>query len=245
MDSINKDGFITSDKVYKKLTQKGDPFPIAYGSRRVINGIVVHQTATETAGQVFNSYIGNHANGAHFLIDLNGKIYQTASLYKIARHVGEIRARCLLRSTCSKVEIDAGLEEWNKKPDIKKSHNHEKMKAFPDRFPKNEDSIGIELVGMAWKSDPQRKKRLEDQSAKEKNWDHYIFDPLTKEQLASLEWLIRYLSEKFKVPFSEVYRHPEISFKKSREAISAKELIEKLKAEEVEVKAKEEAEAKQ
>src|SRR5690606_8060251 len=50
----------------------------------VVNGIVVHQTGGSTAQSTFNSY-RNSTTGAHFLVEKDGKIYQTASLHKASQ----------------------------------------------------------------------------------------------------------------------------------------------------------------
>ena len=62
-----------------------------------VNGIVVHQTGASTASSTFNSYKNKGENGAHFLIDKDGTIYQTSSLYKITMHVGMMKPRCYLK----------------------------------------------------------------------------------------------------------------------------------------------------
>ena len=57
-----------SQKIYKGLHK---------GSLTIINAIVVHQTGASTAQHTFNSFASS-SNGAHFLIDKNGQIFQTA-----------------------------------------------------------------------------------------------------------------------------------------------------------------------
>jgi len=56
---------------------------IEHGQMDAVNGIVVHQTDSTTANSTFNSYQTKGATGAHFLIDKDGTIYQTASLLKV------------------------------------------------------------------------------------------------------------------------------------------------------------------
>jgi N-acetyl-anhydromuramyl-L-alanine amidase AmpD len=60
-----------------------------------ITGIVVHQTDADTSASSLNSYKRPKANGAHFLIDTDGTIYQTAAIYQRTNHVGPLKARCL------------------------------------------------------------------------------------------------------------------------------------------------------
>jgi N-acetyl-anhydromuramyl-L-alanine amidase AmpD len=199
-----------------------------------VNGIVVHQTGTPTRS-VFGSYSNSNANRAHFLIDLDGTIYQTASVYLQAGHVGRLRARCLVKKTCKPTEVQR-LEEWDKKVNASSTsstHDNEKIKKHPERYPSNVDSIGIECTGLAWWYGKDGKKLADqsDASAHLRRDKEKIYDPLTDEQKRSLEWLIHELAVTFKVQFSEVFRHPEVSRKTPTEAISAQEIISKLQKE--------------
>ena len=45
-----------------------------------VNGLIIHQTQSPSVNSTLNSYAQDKANGAHFLIDKDGTIYQTASL---------------------------------------------------------------------------------------------------------------------------------------------------------------------
>ncbi len=65
-----------------------------------VQGIIVHQTGSGSAASTFNSYTHANANGAHFLIDKDGTIYQTASIKKRTHHVGPLLARCLAELRC-------------------------------------------------------------------------------------------------------------------------------------------------
>jgi N-acetylmuramoyl-L-alanine amidase len=69
-------------------------------------------------------------------------VYQTASLYKKTWHVGKLKARCLVEQRCTPVEL-AALKKFNPTAE----NSQEKAKQVPDRYPSNDDSIGIELVG--------------------------------------------------------------------------------------------------
>jgi N-acetyl-anhydromuramyl-L-alanine amidase AmpD len=61
-----------------------------------VQGIIVHQTGSPTARSTLNGYGVARANGAHFLIDKDGTIYQTASVLKQTAHVGmsEVAMHC-------------------------------------------------------------------------------------------------------------------------------------------------------
>ena len=112
-----------------------------------VNGLVIHQTDSPTVSSTLNSYALKGANGAHFLIDKDGTIYQTASLKRKTNHVGPLRSRCAQEKSCSPEET-----KLNQKHDPRGEAQREREKQAGDRFPSNSDSIGIELVGMAYKA---------------------------------------------------------------------------------------------
>ncbi|MFK8260562.1 N-acetylmuramoyl-L-alanine amidase [Erwinia sp. AnSW2-5] len=93
----------------------------------------------------------------------------------------------------------------------KEISDREKAKTWPDRFPANTDSIGIEIVGAAYKKDPS------DKNAKE-----YIYEAVTEQQNQSLKWLINELKDTFGIRVNEIFRHPDIARKNETEASSAK-----------------------
>jgi N-acetyl-anhydromuramyl-L-alanine amidase AmpD len=79
----------------------------------------------------------------------------------------------------------------------------------PDRFPANEDSIGIELVGEALphgRSVPDAKK---------------VYEQLTDAQNDSLKWLVAELSMTLNISTTEVFEHPTVSRKNPTEASTA------------------------
>jgi len=200
MLTIDNKGHIVSSKVTVRISlhiERGDMAKV--NGVYVINGIVVHQTDASTAQSTFNSYMIANANGAHFLIDKDGTIYQTASIYKRTNHVGKIRARCVLEKRC--------LPTRNK-PSVE--HNLEKKKDYPDRFPTNADSIGIELVGRSFAD-----------SKDPKNSEKNVYETVTNEQNESLKWLITELSLTLGISLTEVFRHPVISYKNKTEASTA------------------------
>ncbi|WP_238699278.1 N-acetylmuramoyl-L-alanine amidase, partial [Helicobacter sp. MIT 05-5294] len=73
--------------------------------------------------------------GTHFLIDKNGTIYQCASLHKYTQHVGDIKVK----------NLDINNENYKNKI-YKGASSVEKEKQYPNRYPINSDSIGIEVV---------------------------------------------------------------------------------------------------
>lgn len=198
---ISKQGHVDAERVTVKIYPS-----IERGPMERVNGIVVHQTGGATTSSTFNSYSDNAQvpNGAHFLIDKNGTIYQTASLNRSTNHVGKLQSRCITTLKCSTTDLRAARRAYKAGPTA--SHRHESRKAFPERYPSNSDSIGIELVGMYY---PDEKTA------------ELVYESVTAEQNHSLKWLIRELSETLNVRMNEIYRHPEIGRKNATEASTA------------------------
>ncbi|MBT0725597.1 N-acetylmuramoyl-L-alanine amidase [Rosenbergiella sp. S61] len=200
---IDENGLVDAERIIVKRFST-----IERGKLDKVNGIVVHQTGGSTVNSTFNSYQNSGANGAHFLIEKDGTIYQTASLYKITNHVGFLQSRCLLKQSCSPQELKKAMDMNNIKNIREKSktvHRYEIGKKFPDRFPYNADSIGIEIVGKA--------KRINNDD---------IYESVNDKQNESLKWLVKELSETVSVSLSEVYRHPDVGRKNVTEASTAK-----------------------
>ena len=198
---ITRAGHVDAEKIKVKI------FPsIERRKMDKVNGIVAHQTDGSTADSAFSSYRSAGANGAHFLIDKDGSIYQTASLYKTTNHAGMAKSRCLHTQKCTPAEFKtmSGLEKAWKPQAIS---DREYKKQWPDRYPLNMDSIGIEIVGISQKTPGQKEK---------------VYEPVNDQQNASLKWLVRELSETLSVSMSEIYRHPEIARKNATEASTAK-----------------------
>ena len=169
--------------------------------------LVIHQTGAPTAQHTFNSYQqGGH--GAHFLIDKHGIIYQTANLTRKTYHVGKIKSKCYETKACNKSQLQMITNillqtGQSYSTSVKDLHNHEKNKAYPDRYPLNEDSIGVEIVG---KFDVQKN----------------TYEPVSLLQNQSLQWLIGELFNYFPISKADIYRHPEISYKMPSEAGTAR-----------------------
>ncbi|MFN3416369.1 MAG: N-acetylmuramoyl-L-alanine amidase [Caldimonas sp.] len=195
--NIDSQGLVQDPRVRLALSPN-----IERGPMTQVRGIVVHQTDSPTATSTLNSYRSPGANGAHFLIDRDGTIYQTASILKVTWHVGPLRARCLAEHRCAPTELRA-LRRF----DPKGEHQRERAKAHPDRYPSNQDAIGIEIVGQALPKDVPQEER--------------VYESVTAAQNASLKWLVSGLSLSLGVAMAEVFRHPVVSRKNPTEAETA------------------------
>lgn len=177
-------------------------FPgIEHGVLPAVRAVVIHQSDSSKAEETFNSY-RQGGNGAHFLIEKNGTIYQTASLHRRCFHVGRlIKSRCLALNTgCDSVAMAKILAlSWIDQ--IKAIDAHERAKTYPARYPVNSETVGVELVG----------KHIDDQR----------YEIVTALQTTSLVWLLREIYALFKISSDDVFRHPEVSYKNPGEAKSA------------------------
>jgi N-acetyl-anhydromuramyl-L-alanine amidase AmpD len=196
--AIDKKGHVIHVGVRLAIAPQIERGPLTH-----VHGIIVHQTGSVTASATLNSYM-NPTNGAHFLIDKDGAIYQTASLFRQTWHVGKLRARCLAEHRCAPGEA-AALSKMT--PSARNAH--ELRKSVPDRYPANADSIGVELVGQAFPlNEPKSDKRT--------------YETITDDQNTSLAWLIKALTATFGLPMNEIFRHPVVSQKNMTEASTAK-----------------------
>jgi N-acetyl-anhydromuramyl-L-alanine amidase AmpD len=188
---IDSQGYILDERV------KRTPRPlIEHGILHRINGIIVHQTGGASGASSLSSYTLQNANGAHFLIDKDGTIYQVASLQRQTWHVGKLRSRCVAEHRCTPTELRA-LTHFNPTAE----HHREMKKQVPERYPSNEDSVGIELVGAVTSQG--------------------VYETVTAQQNASLQWLVAELTSTFRVSMTEIFRHPVVSRKNPSEAQSA------------------------
>lgn len=196
---LDSQGYVLNARVQRT------PRPlIEHGALQRISGIIVHQTGGSSGASSLSSYTMQNANGAHFLIDKDGTIYQTASLFRQTWHVGRLRARCLAEHRCSPTELQA-LRHFSPRAE----HRIEMAKHVPQRYPSNEDSVGIEIVGAVVAG---RGQHSAEQGA---------YETVNAQQNASLRWLISELTSTFGIPMTEIFRHPVVSRKNPTEAESA------------------------
>lgn len=189
---IDSDGMLNDARVTQERHKN-----IERGELKTVRGIIVHQTGGASAESSLNSYRDKNANGAHFLIDKDGTIYQTASLFRQTWHVGKLRSRCVAEHTCSPADM-AALKVFSPT----REHNREMEKSVPERYPANVDAIGIELVGMPNASG--------------------VYETASDQQNLALKWLVDNLLNAFRVSAEEVFRHPTVSRKTESEAASAR-----------------------
>src|SRR5690606_31251339 len=98
-------------------------------------------------------------------------------------HVGPIRSRCFVEGNCPADETKK-IATYGPR----QGHNHEKGKAYPERYPINEDSVGIEVVAMYHEDT--------------KTWD----EP-TAEQAESIKNLVKILKNAYSLEDADVYAH--------------------------------------
>jgi len=165
---------------------------LEHGNLTTVNGIVLHHTGASTAQSTLNAY-KTQSTGAHFLVDENGNIYQTADTGKITWHVGKIRSKCQAASSCSTSDL-ATIRSMGFNPTA--LHNFEKQKSYPNRYPMNSDSIGIEIVGIV---------------------NNGSYGSLNSAQRLSVRKLVYGLQKKYNLTSSDVYRHGVISYKEPTE----------------------------
>ncbi len=188
---------------------------IERGKIKSISGIIVHQTDADTSAATLNSYKNAGANGAHFLIDTDGAIYQTASVHQRTNHIGKLKSRCLTEMTCKP-------SSYPPKPGAAAINRIEMKKAVPSRYPSNAEAIGIELVGKAklpanFQAPASASKMTPDELMAE----YGVYPTPSASQNASLKWLVEELTQTLQISKSEIFKHPVVSWKNPTEARGA------------------------
>jgi len=177
---------------------------IEHGALDKVAAIVLHRTDSSNATSTFAAYAGGKQTGAHFLIDKVGKIYQTARVDQVCWHVGILQARCQVEHDCDPQELKTIASLMHQKgvgfgTRARNLSRHELGKTYPQRYPSNHDSLGVEVVGMF---QPAVK----------------AFDTPTPAQLKSLKYLVDILVKQFNLNLlSDVYAHGAIARKEVTE----------------------------
>ena len=199
---IDSEGYLQGLSIIKaprpKLTEKTGKFqtdPIA---------IVLHRTESSTAASTLETW-KTRPYGTHFLIDTDGTIYQCASLYKYTQHVGDIKAKNLELNgkNSTDYKIYTG-KTYQKVSDI------EKTKSYPNRYPINSDSIGIEVVAQCFNTMEKKVKVGLNYTQYNGKWQE-----TQKEQKDSITTLINALKMIYNISNNDIYGHGEISAHKT------------------------------
>lgn len=172
---------------------------LAHGRLVHIDAIMVHQTGSATAKGTIAAYRNDaKGTGAHFLIGKDGTIYQVVSIQSMCWHVGPILSRCYARHACAPKE-EKFYDSLHGHSSVMIMYHEEMAKPYPQRYPPNTDSIGIEIVSQAL-GNPA------------------IYEHPTPAQNCSLQWLIAELLATLKLTRADIYRHPQVSRKNRTEA---------------------------
>ena len=162
-----------------------------------VNGIVMHRTTGSTAQGTIDHWRGqDRPFGTHFLIDRDGTIHQTASLNNNTAHVGNIRSRGEVEGTLTpeRQQELATVRSPRRNDDVADVSRLESARPYPDRYPTNRDSIGIEVVATY--------------NERTRTWQ----EP-TEAQTASIQRLVGTLQQNYGLNDRDVYEHDRISFK--------------------------------
>jgi len=193
--TIGHDGFLADPGIVRTEITR-----IGHGPMPQVNGIVLHRTESSTAASTLSTWRTRAAEtGAHFLIDTDGTIHQTVSVNRQAWHVGAVRSRGEVEETITPgdqrelVAARDGIPEW-KGTAVRAVSRVESTRPYPERYPTNGDSVGIEVVGRY--------------NAATQTWD-----PPTGAQTASIRQLVGTLQNNFGLTDHDVYQHDVISRK--------------------------------
>lgn len=191
---IDSEGYLQGLGIIKaprpKLTEKTGNFqsnPIA---------IILHRTQSPTAASTLETW-KKSPYGTHFLIDTDGTIYQCASLHKYTQHVGDIKVK----------NLDINDKNYKNKTYTQAS-NIEKTKSYPNRYPINSDSIGIEVVGSFLGNDKKLSKydKIFKYVQLSGEWEK-----VTVAQKSSVKSLVEVLKAIFGLSNDDIYKHGAIS----------------------------------
>jgi N-acetyl-anhydromuramyl-L-alanine amidase AmpD len=205
--TIDAAGMVTDARVKNSRSAA-----IERGDLKSVAGIVIHQTDSDTAAATLNGYKNAGANGAHFLIDTDGTIHQTASVYQRTNHVGKLKSRCIAEASCAVADYPA-------KAGAATINAIELKKALPARYPSNSEAIGIELVGKsALPANFQAPKYAANWPKDRLLGEFGVYPTPNSQQIFSLKWLVEELMQALNVAASELFEHPTVSWKNPTEA---------------------------
>jgi len=206
-DIWKKVNYADQSKQLKAVLEKGN-LP-----KEQTKAIILHRTETSTL-QAINGFL--MGVGTHFLIDKDGTIYQCANLYQWTQHVGKIGSKHYDNNTCGENYKRKILAYYQGKI-ISQIHDNvrkeeEKNFAYPNRYPINNEAIGIGVVGKATdiKKLPINKKYP--------NITFYTatWDTPTQAQKDSIKNLVEILKKEYNLSNNDIYEHDDISPQKTR-----------------------------
>lgn len=184
---VDKDGFFVSDKITKKHKAI-----LEHGKLSSIKAIVLHRTNSSTVKNI----IGNSSEGTHFWVEKDGTIYQAASLNKKTWHVGS--------GLYSKEKDETGKGDYENTWPHKKRGTAELKKSYPNRYPINSDSVGIEVAGL-WTKTSGKETTGKYKGELKGKWDN-----LTQKQEKSIICLCQALKKQYALSNDDIYAHDEI-----------------------------------
>ncbi|MCF6350177.1 MAG: N-acetylmuramoyl-L-alanine amidase [Flavobacteriaceae bacterium] len=211
---IKKDGYIDNGKITKEQIKT-----LEQNKLDKVNAVILHRTVTSNKKSAINSF--KTGVGTHFLVAKDGKIYQTASLNNYTYHVGHIKSKAYENNISLKEELKIIKGFRKLKPNksaTRAEHKYEIKKTYPKRYPYNEDSIGIEVVGM-----PIDKNGNSTIKAKEiVGWQS-----IPEKQAKSISCLVKFLLEEYNLTSDDIYTHEQISRKTKGEGGEVFNIIKK------------------
>ncbi|EAN4948270.1 N-acetylmuramoyl-L-alanine amidase [Salmonella enterica] len=184
---VDSDGYIQNAEITKKTVKE-----LEHGKMDKINAILLHRTKSSSEDGTFESF-RSKKEGTHFVVAKNGCLYQTASLFEWTPHIGKIKSRCQEEKTWS-AEERKKIQGFGWDP--KRLYVYELEKNYPDRYPYNEDSVGIEVVA-----------------------DHVdgSWEKATPEQRKSIAKIVDILMNIYELQKQDIYEHDKISYKTAGE----------------------------
>ena len=219
---VNTDGIIENSNIifnYREKLKDNGLYKAEKGALERINGIVLHRTASGKMQKTKDILDGFKKNGTHFLIDRDGTIYQAASLLNATQHVGPIRAKFKIdKNLVKSKDYHNGYDDlwkdgqavpiWTNSTEYNQRRIgvffRESYKPYPHRYVYNRDSIGIEVVA-SYDSNPKKQTSP-------------LWESTTKEQLASIRYLVNLLKSLYNLSDEDVYKHNVIAYKTDNEA---------------------------
>jgi hypothetical protein len=189
--TIDQDGYLTDPGITRTAVPALERNPMT-----AVNCIVLHRTMGSTAAGTLNHWRSEtNPYGTHFLIDRDGTIHQTASLNNNTAHVGRIRSRGEVEGTLTPEE-QLRLNNMRAEPgnDFTAVNRFESAKPYPQRYPINADSIGIEVVATY--------------DERTRSWQ-----APTEQQTTSIRQLVGILQQNYGLNDNDIYQHDVVSYK--------------------------------